>query len=331
MNPVLSQEEIDALMEGMKQGTLDTQTLAEPEKPKAKPYDFRRPARLSKEYMSTLNMVFEDYSKMVGNLLTTQVRTTISLELKSMEQVSFDEFLNSMPPFTMMGIFHSAPQPGIQIVELNPQICFQLVELLCGNADGRNPMKIVKRDHFTDIELAILEEVVLHFGTAFQNAWRDILPLETTMASMETNAQMIQAMSPNEPVTMLTFEIEMLGTRSFINLCIPYIFFESILDKLSLKNWFHTGKGSDASEKGKLERNLNAVPLQLKVLLGQTKISLDNFLQLELGDIVPLDGKITEPMVMEVENEPYYLVKPGLVGSQVAVEVLKELGGNSEE
>ena len=331
MKPVLSQEEIDALMAGLKSGEIDAAELEEKEQTKVKDYDFRRPIRLSKEYIGTLNMVFEEYAKMVANLLTTQVHQNVAIELKSIEQVSFDEFLHSVPRFTMMGIFHSDPQPGIQIVELNPQICFQLIELLCGNVDGANFANNEDKDHFTEIEMAILEDVMVQFGIAFQAAWRDIVSVDTHMSTLETNSQMIQTMSPNEPVAMLTFRITILNNQSFVNLCIPYVFFESILDKLSLRNWFHTGKGTDVTDVDKIRRNLQGVPLDMEVSLGKTMITLENFLQLELGDIVPLNKRITEPLVLSVEKQPYCLVKPGVHGTQMAVEILQEIGGDGEE
>lgn len=331
MNPVLSQEEIDALMEGMKTGQINVAEIEEKEQPKVKSYDFRRPIRLSKEYVSTLNMVFEEYAKIAGNLLTTQLRSNVSLELKSIEQVSFDEFLHSVPRFTMMGMFHADPQPGIQIVELNPQICFQLIEILCGSSEDRVFSEEVTKDYFTEIELAILEDVIRQFGVAFQNAWRDIVPLEVNMDSMEHNSQMIQAISPNEPVTLITFVIEMMGNSSFMNLCIPYVFFETLLDKLSLRNWFHSGKGTDASDQDQLTKNIQGVRLDLEVTLGKTQISLDNFLQLELGDIIPLEEKINDPLVLSIEKQPYYLVKPGIIENKMAVEVLEDIGGNQEE
>lgn len=330
MNPVLSQEEIDALMAGMQSGEIDVTVIEEKEQIKVKEYDFKRPIRLSKEYISTLTMVFEEYAKIAENLLTTHLRSNVSLDLKSIEQVSFDEFLHSVPYFTMMGVFHAQPQPGIQIVELNPQVCFQLVELLCGSADERTFTKEVTKDYFTEIELALLEDLILQFGLAFQTAWRDIIHLDVVMESMETNSQMIQSISPNEPVSLVTFEIEMLGSTSFLNLCIPYVFYESMLDKLSFRNWFHSGKEADASDHEHLEKSLHGVELNLEVTLGKTELSLENFLQLELGDIVPLQKRISDPLVLSIENQPYYLVKPGILENQMAVEVLQDIGGNQD-
>lgn len=155
------------------------------------------------------------------------------------------------------------------------------------------------------------------------------MELDTELDTMETNPQMLQSMSPNEPVVLTTFTVTLLGNQSFMNLCIPYIFFEKILDKLSFKNWFHTEKENTHLDSEQLEKNLQSVQVNTEVVLGQTKMTLDNFLQLEVGDIIQLDGKTSQPLIMSVENLPSYFVKPGLQGKNMAVEVLENIGGET--
>ncbi len=331
MNEVLTQQEIDALMASVENGELGVNAGEEVEQLKVKSYDFKRPARLSKEYMTTLTMIFEEYAKISGNLLSTQVRTTAEMRLASIEQVSFEGFLHALPHFTLMGIFQSHPQASMQIVEINSRLCSQLVELLCGSSDAKLAVRESAKEGFTDIEMAILEEVVHNFGQSFQTAFQDIVELEVIMEAMETNAQWLQTMSPNEPVIMSTFVIELLGQHTHVNLCVPYIFFEGILEKLSFRNWFDSGKATSPSEQESLNKSLQSVPVSMEVLLGKTEITMENFLQLELGDIIPLDKHISEPLVMSIEKTPYYLVKPGVVGKKMAVELLQYIGGESEQ
>nr|WP_321293036.1 flagellar motor switch protein FliM [uncultured Trichococcus sp.] len=330
MNKVLSQQEIDLLMESVKSGKIDTDLVEETEPVKIKTYDFKRPSRLSKEYITTLTMLFEEYAKIVSNLITTQVRSNVSLRVASIEQISFDEFLHSVPHFTLMGLFRSEPQEGMQIVEINSQVCLQLLQLLCGSPDTKLASKAHGKESFTDIEIAILKDVVGNFGNAFQLAFRDIVELSVKMEAMETNAQLLQTMSPNEPVIMTTFIIELLEDQTFINLCIPYVFFENMLEKLSFRNWFHSGRATDPSDKDNLTKNLQSVQVSVEVLLGKTNVSIDSFLQLELGDIITLDKPTHEPLVMSIEKLPTYLVKPGVLGNKMAAEVLHYIGGDIE-
>ena len=155
--------------------------------------------------------------------MSTQVRTNVGVQLASIEQVSFDEFVHSVPRFTLMGLFHSVPLDGTQIIEISPQLCLQLVDLLCGSTEIRSNIDELSKESFTDIEMAILEEILNNFINAFELAWRDVVEVKGKLDSTETNPQMMQTMSPNEPVVLVTFTVELYGVKTFINLCVPYI------------------------------------------------------------------------------------------------------------
>lgn len=329
---VLSQQEIDALLDAMDSGEIDTEQMVEElDSPKVKPYDFRRPVRLSKEYLSTITMVFEDFSKIAVNLLSTQLRKPVDIKIAAIEQVSFDEFVHSVPSFTLMGIFQSKPLSGMQIIEINPQFSLQMVELLCGFGELSDEILPSDKDSFTDIERAILEDVTTSFLRSFETAWKEITELKVELEYTETNPQLLQTMSPNEPVLLVTFSVTLDEQKTFINMCVPYIFFEDMLDKLSFRNWFHSGKEFDSSERGQISKNLEQVPLNLEVLLGESQMTISDFLEMEEGDIIQLNEKTSKPLTMYVEDKPYYKVKPGMIEDQLAVEVMKFMGGESTD
>lgn len=324
---VLSQTEIDNLLEAMNSGALDEEIIEDPKQQKVKPYDFRRPVRLSKEYLSTISMVLEDFAKISVNQLSTKLRRQVNMKMVSIEQVSFDEFVHSVPKFTLLGSLSSEPQNGVQIIEVNPSISMQMVEILFGHDEASTYKEDTDKEEFTDIELAVLEEVIDMFAFSFKSVWQDITKLDTKVESIDTNPQLLQSMSPNEPVVLATFSISLNGNDTFVNLCIPYIFFEDILDKLSFRNWFHEGKEAGESDHEKFAKILQPVPVELETLLGQAEISIADFLDMEEGDIIQLNEKISKPLTMSVAGKPYFLVKPGIVEEQLAIEVLQFIGG----
>lgn len=329
---VLSQQEIDALLGAIDSGEIDTEQMVEElDSPKVKPYDFRRPVRLSKEYLSTITMIFEDFAKLAVNLLSTQLRKPVDIKIAAIEQVSFDEFVHSVPSFTLMGIFQSRPLNGMQIIEINPQFSLQMIELLCGYNEVTEESSVSEKTSFTDIERAILEDITKSFLRSFETAWKEITEISVELEYTETNPQLLQTMSPNEPVLLVTFSVGLDQQRTFINMCVPYIFFEEILDKLSFKNWFHSGKEFDSSERGQLSKNLDHVPLNLEVLLGESQMTISDFLEMEEGDIIQLNDKTSKPLTMYIEDRPYYKVKPGMIEDNLAVEVLKFMGGESTD
>lgn len=328
---VLSQKEIDALLVAMDSGEIDTaDTSDELKGPKVKSYDFKRPIRLSKEYLSTITMVFEDFAKLIANQLSTQLKKPVDVKTAAIEQVSFDEFVHSVPNFTLMGVFKSTPLNGLQILEINPQFSLQIVELLCGYTEITSE-ELPNKGSFTDIELAILEDVLQSLLRSFEAAWQDIKAIDVTLENTETKPQLLQTMSPNEPVVLSTFAVTLAKQQTFINMCIPYIFFEDILDKLSFKNWFHSGKDFDASERGQLASSLDNVPVDIEVKLGESQMDVSDFLEMGEGDIIQLTNKTTKPLTLFVEDKPYFKVKPGMIENKLAVEILKFTGGESDD
>ena len=324
MKQVLSQQEIDSLLNALNTGEIDPNIVKEEdEKNKVKSYDFRRPIKLSKEYINTLYMIFENFSKMAENVVSNLIHSNLNIKVGAIEQISFDEFIRSIPNPTLMGIFHSKPLGSIQILEINPQFCLQVIELICGGSQDKHTKEIKKKDTFTDIELGLLEEIVLRLLKSFQSAWSEIVDIEVEIDYLETNPQLIQTMSPNEPIILISFVIELFKNRSFMNICIPYISFETIIDKLSMKSWFDFEKETDDANKEILSERIKQSLVNLEVSLGKSIITVDDFLQLENGDIIQLDMKIDDPLKMYVEDKPHYLVKPGAVDDRLAVEVLQ--------
>lgn len=292
---------------------------------KVREYDFRRPIKLSKEYMNTLHILFEKFAEISSGILSTLVRNNTSLTLEAVEQISFDEFINSVPGLTVMGIFHCVPLTGNQIIEINPQFGIQLVELLCGGTKIKDK-KAVKKDKFTDIELGIIEDIVAELLKGFKSAWEEIMEIEPVLDGIETNPQQLQTMSPNEPVVRISFAAEIFDSRTSVHICIPYISFENIIDKLSIKSWFDMERSYDENKYRELiTEGLVGAEVALTVEMGKTVITVDDFLHLETGDIVQLDIGTDKPMKMYIEDKVHYLVQPGIHNEKLAVQVLQYL------
>lgn len=326
MNQVLSQQEIDSLLNALNTGEINAESIKEEEeKNKIKSYDFRRPIKLSKEYINTLYMVFENFSKMAGNSMSNMVHTNIEINIGAVEQISFDEFIRSIQNPTLMGLFHSKPLGGTQILEINPQLCTQIIELILGGSQSQYTKNLKRKESFTDIELGVLEEVILGILKSFESAWSEIIDIKTDLDDVETNPQLVQTMSPNEPIVLISFIVELFNNKSFMNICIPYMSFENIIDKLSIKNWFDFEKGFDETDKDLLAERIKQSEVNVEVVLGKSVITVDDFLHLDYGDIIQLDMKISDPLKMYIEDKLHYLVRPGEIENRLGVEVLQYL------
>lgn len=325
MKQVLSQAEIDSLLQAIDNGEVQADEASDrDEKNKVKPYDFRRPFKLSREYIDTLYMIFENFAKLSGISISNQILNNVEMKIVAIEQISFDEFLRSVPNSTVVGVFKSNPLQSNQLLAMSPSLCVQVIERMCGGVNT-SVFDEAEKEDFTDIEISIIEEVILGILRSFRMAWNEIIEIETELETVEANPQMVQAISPNEPVVLITLSVEIDEQKSFINICIPYLSFDNIMDKLSLRNRFkYTQVGMDEN-KALIEKHMMNVPLNLEVSLGKSSITVEDILQLEAGDIIQLDMNINEPLGMYVENIKYYHVKPGLVEDNLAVEVVEYL------
>lgn len=324
MNQVLSQQEIDSLLNALNSGEINPDDIKEDEeKNKVRSYDFRRPIKLSKEYINTLYMIFENFSKMAGNTVSNLIHTNVDIKIGAIEQVSYDEFIHSIPNPTLLGLFHAKQLKGSQIIEINPQFCSQVIDLILGGSDSSYSNTVRKKDSFTDIELGVLEEVVLEIFKAFEASWSDVIDIDTELDDLQTNPQLLQNMSPNEPIVLTSFVLQLMGNKSFMNICIPYMSFEDITDKLSMKNWFDFDKDGTEDNKEVITENIKTLEVDLEVDLGRSLLTIEDFLHLELGDIIKLDKRIDDPLKMYVEDRIHFLVKPGKVDNRFAVEILQ--------
>jgi flagellar motor switch protein FliM len=320
MAEVLSQSEIDALLSALSSGELKPDELPkEEEKQKVKPYDFKSPQKFSKEHIRTLELIHDNYSRIISNYLTAQVRSNVKVKIESVEQITYEEFIHSVPNPTILTIFKMPPLSGSILFETNPQFVFQIIDvLLGGTGNGKYKMR-----EFTDIDKNIIRHVNKGLIGNMKLAWEDVLQVEPEIEGLETNPALNQTMAPTEPVALITFSVEMNKSNTFLNICIPYLSIEKVLDRLIVQYWFQENDEELLREsREKLKNRLNVVKVSLTGVLGSTDITVDDFLKLSAGDVITLDNKSSSPVKLQVEDKVYYYGKPGIVGKNLGIQIL---------
>lgn len=320
MAEVLSQSEIDALLSALSSGELTPEELPkDEEKQKVKPYDFRRPQKFSKDHIRTLELIHDNYARIISNYLTAQVRNNVKVRIESVQQITYEEFIHSVSNPTILTVFKMPPLSGSILFETNPQFVFEIVDVLLGG----NGMGKYKLREFTDIDKNIIKHVNNGLISNLKLAWEDVLEVQPEIEGIETNPALNQTLAPNEPVALITFSVDMGSSNTFINICIPYLSIEKVLDKLVVQYWFQENNENLLKEsKEKLRERLNFVDVNLSAILGDTSITVDEFLKLSVGDVIPLNVKSSEPVKLEIENEPYFYAKPGVIGKNMGVQIL---------
>lgn len=320
MADVLSQSEIDALLAALSTGEITPDEMPkEEEKQKVKPYDFRRPQKFSKDHIRTLELIHDNYARIISNYLTAQVRTNTKVKIESVQQMTYEEFIHSIPNPTVLTIFKMPPLSGSVLFETNPQFVFQVMDVLLG---GTGNGKYTLRE-LTDIDKNIIQQVNQGLISNLKLAWDDVLEVYPEIEALETNPALNQTLAPNEPVALVTFSVEMGNSSTFINICIPYLSVEKILDKLVVQYWFQENDETILQEsRRQLRDRLNIVNTEVLAVLGSVNINVDQFLRLVPGDVLRLNETTNTPTKVMVEDDLYAYAKPGIIGKKKGIEIL---------
>lgn len=320
MADVLSQNEIDALLAALSTGELTPDEVPqEEEQQKVKPYDFRSPQKFSKDHIRTLELIHDNYARIISNYLTAQVRSNVKVKVESVQQITYEEFIHSVPNPTILTIFKMPPLSGTVLFEINPQFVFEIIDLLLG---GSGTGKYKARE-FTDIDKNIIKVVNEGLISNLKLAWEDVMEVETEVEGIETNPALNQTLAPNDPIALISFSVELGKSTTFINICIPYLSIEKVLDKLVVQYWFQDGDEEVLAEsRERLRERLNIVGIHLTAVLGTVEVTVNEFLNLNIGDVLTLKEKTTDPVKLMLEDKIYYYGKPGIIGKNMGVEIL---------
>ena len=329
MADVLSQSEIDALLSALSTGELEPEQVEnEDEKHKVKIYDFKSPQKFSKDHIRTLELIHDNFARIISNYLTAQVRKNVKVKIETVEQVTYEEFIHSVQNPTILTSFKMPPLTGTVLFETNPQFSFQVIDILLGGTGER----ATASKEFSEIDKNIMLQVNSGVLSNLVLAWEDILQVEPEIEGIETNPAINQTLAPNEPVALIVFSVEMGKSTSFINLCIPYLSIEKVLDKLVVQYWFRNESDELLEESRiKLEEGLQPVEIEVSASLGETHLSVDDFLRLNRGDIIKLDNNYKKPIKVYIEDREHCYAKPGTIGNRLGVTVLEIIDKDVKE
>ena len=320
MKDVLSQSEIDSLVSALDTGEIESgeQELYIEAEQEVKKYDFRRPSKFSKEQIRTLQIIHDNFARSFGNYLSAYLRNVVQIKVVSVSQVSYGEFINSLPVPTLMAVLNLSPNLGTAVLESNLQFVFPMIDLLCGGT-GQIPSNLRE---LTEIEQTVMQRVYYKVLDNLKYAWEDFYELEPTIDTLETNPQYNQALSSNETVALITFSTNIGDSQGFINMCYPFISLESAMPHLSAQHWFkNVSSKEQGEEKGHLTSRLKEVEVTLSAVLGEAVISVDEFVELQVGDVLPLGRKVDSQLDLYVGNKLKFKVQPGTLNKKNSVQI----------
>jgi flagellar motor switch protein FliM len=320
MTEVLSQDEIDQLLTAISTGEVEgEEALRKTETRKIKIYDFKRPDKFSKDQIRTLQMMHETFARLTTTSLSAQLRTIVHVHVASVDQLTYEEFLRSIPNPTTLAVINMDPLKGSSILEIDPSITFTIIDRLFG---GPGEASKINRE-LTDIELSVIEGIIVRILGNLREAWSNVIDLRPRLGNIETNPQFAQIVPPSDMVVLITLETKVGDVEGMTNFCIPYLTIEPIITKLSAQYWYSSiRKGGTTENLAILKKRLETVFVELKAELGEMEIPVKEVLRLQKGDIVKLDKtKISSEMELKIGNKKKFFVRPGVVGNRLAVQI----------
>lgn len=329
MADILSQAEIDALLAALTSGEINPNELKEEEKTKrVRPYDFRRPNKFSKEQINSIHVIYENYSRTLATFLSAQLRTIVQISVLSLEQLTYDEFIRSLPDPSIIVIYNMDPLDGNGIFEIQPPIAFGMIDRLLGGSGSA----IHKIRPLTEIERTIIERLSQRMLNLMGEAWENIVKLNPKVEFIESNPQFAQIVSPMEMVLLVSLDVKIGEIEGMITFCLPYIVLEPVINKLSLHLWFaRTANEQNPAYRMSIQKRIESAKVPLHVLLGTTTITVRELLELQVGDVVPLERKVSEDLDVLIGSSPKFRGKPGILNRKLAIQITgfqQEKGGD---
>ncbi len=323
MTEVLSQNEIDSLLSEMTSGAVSVDDIltGRVTKGEISNYDFRRPNRISKNQVRTLQTVHESFAEVFGYYLVSKLQTVVSITVTSVDQLFYSEFILSVSNPSCLYVFDIEGTDGNGILEISPQLALTVIERLLGGAADQQP----KPRTITAIEQAVIRSIIEHALTDLRNAWRSIAELNFKYERLEMEADFVQIAPSSEIVVVVSFDVN-IGVHTYLmNLCFPTFALEEVLARLNRQQvTTQATKQSPARMKENmdvLKQQISTTYLPIIAELGKAAISVRELMELQNGDVIKMKKKVNQEIELIIAGKRKLAARPGSVDGKKAVRV----------
>lgn len=320
MGEVLSQNEIDSLLQALSSGELDADDISNIDERSAKSYDFRRPAKFSKEHLRTLEIIFEHYGRLLSTNLPVYLRKNIQVSVVNSEACTFSEFSTALANPVLLAVVDFEPLGGNVLLEIAANLGFAIIDRMLGGQG--NPLD--KNRDFSEIERSIIDKIIAVCVQLMREPWKNVTEINPYLERIETNSQFAQIIAPSEMIAIVTINMKIGDVEGLMNICLPYFTLESVMDKLNTKYWFSNMKDSSGEQFGEhIETVIKKVSMPIKAVLGRSTITVSDFVNLQNGDIIKLNSKVDSELDVFVGNIHKFKALPGTSRDAYSVRVTK--------
>ena len=266
--------------------------------------------------MRALEALHEGFGRNFGAALSGYLRTIIEVSVAHIEQLTYSEFIHSLPNPTCFNLLKADQLDGQLCLEISPLIIYPIIDRLLG---GSNADLFIPQRPLTQIEQRLVQRITDRATHHLSEAWSNLTPVTFKVEDFESNPQLVQIVPPNETVVVIGFELKMGNRAGTMSLCIPYNVIEPIMGVLAAQNWFsYQRKGGQDDHLKKLTRNVSNAKVEMRAFLASTTITMNELLSLQVGDVITTDKPISRDVLIQIEGKNKFLGQVGQFrGAQV--------------
>jgi flagellar motor switch protein FliM len=328
VSKILSQEEIDALLDSVSK----TKSFEQIEKVRERSvhlYDFKHPDRVSKDQLRTLRTIHDGFARTFSTYLSTILRTMVDINLLSIDQVAYSEYMMALSEPSCIYILRSKTLQGKTILEMNPQLALLIVDRLLG---GTGKSATVELREITLIEQNIIRKIIDRALEILNDVWYHIVPVSLELDGFESNPQFVQIAPASEVVVIIFFEILIRDLTYPLNICFPYFVLEPVMQKLTVQSWLAQTQRKAPQDSGDIIKDrLTYTRIPMVVHLGSKEIQLRDLITMQTGDIITLDTKVNDHLKVTVKDKVKFFSQPGILGKRKAAKITKVVEQSEEK
>lgn len=322
MADILSQEEVDLLLNAVSEGEIADAPKEErqPAQMNLSAYDFRRPERVSKEQLKGLQSLFEAFARESSIIFPSFLRTVVRIDLTSIDQLTYDEFILSVSRPTSLSVVNMAPLEGNAVVEMSPSMVFPIIDRVLG---GKG-MTLSEARELTEIENRIIQRITMMMLDSLSRAWDQLIEFNLSVIQQESDPLIVQIVAGSEMVILVGYEVHIGETVGTMNFCVPLLVLNPILDQISQQAHFSRKLADDvaAMTRAAIRQSISKARVPIEVFLGQARLTLAEVAGLQVGDVIQLDASPSDPAIVRVGGVDRLKATPGRRGEVSAVRLV---------
>lgn len=326
MAEILSQSQIDELLNTINQGEKITIESDDIKGKKIRDYDFRSPKKFTKENIKTINSLHQNFSRLLSTYFSGLLRYYSEITVMSIEEQRFHEYSNALPDGILMGVLDLLPHDeknvdnALALIDIPPSIGYLFIERLLG---GTGEKYELKRD-FTEIELAILRTVFNRVSKEYEDSLRNFIDIDVKLRNIETNSKLMQVIMPDDTVVIIILNVKIKDIEEKFAICLPALELEDLINHFTNDDLLYGKKRyniDDQTIKKNILKGLAKTKLPVSANVATVEIDLHDILSLKVGDVIPLNKSVNENIQIRVNDTPWFEGKIGCKKNKKAVKI----------